>query len=240
MSNHKSMTLAAVRKAVTGSKPITGAQYDDMRATVAAGRTVMVLLAYAVRERGIVGSEAGMASLSRLAQDTVPQGRSEAAWRSTLSKYANAYGWLTSAGITDADDATIDLAVRAYDSTAVGRTAVAQYVVKSEGKADAAAFREVLTEAVATKSAARQTREARPNDGTVKATPVAEIDPAVWAASLVALVDAAPANLAGLDADTLARLSGVAAVLVDAVADAAADMAAAAGTRANRKAGRKA
>jgi hypothetical protein len=248
VTNNTVMTLAALRKAAADGKALSAAQYDSALATVANGRLATVLVAYAVRQRGIAGTaDAGTASLTRLAADTLPNGRSEAAWRSTLSKYATAYGYAVTAGVADAVDAGIaDLLVRGYDSTADGRKALAEAATAAAGKADALAILTAAAEAaVASKAAARKAGEAGKADDDKAAAGKARTDdgskaaasavPLSWAQTLAILASTAPAEAAALDADALAVATNLVASIADALADASATVAAALATARSKK-----
>ena len=231
------LTLAALRKFATGKSALSAEMYSTGVATIGAGRLATVLVAYGVRQRGIAGESAD-ASLTRLAADTVPTGRSEAAWRSTLSKYASAYGSIVAAGLDSVADADLtDLTVRAIDSTADGRKYLANAVKRAASEADRdkalALYREAAAKAVQSKADARKAREA--GNGTAdagkagkagksKPEPVTVV--LTWSQRVAVLAAEAPKALAGLDADSVKAVRAYALSIVESVDDAAANLAA--------------
>jgi len=122
MGNTTLASMAAtIDKSLAGDKPLTLATVDRFASMAATADVVAARMAYAVRERGIVGTVAGTASVTTLAERMVAAAGSDVpdidravkSTRSKLSQWASAVAWLVSSG-TPVDASTFTTARTLY------------------------------------------------------------------------------------------------------------------------------
>lgn len=225
MGNTTLASMAAtIDKSLAGTKPLTLATVDRFASMAATADVVAARMAYAVRERGIVGTVAGTASVTTLAERMVAAAGSDVpdvdravkSTRSKLSQWASAVAWLVSSG-TPVDASTFTTARTLYGRGKSVRDGIPD-LLKSvsalpEGER-AAAWSDALD--------TRKASEDKGDGGESKRTPgkraTAAETRAEWIRSLDTLVKTAPGIVGKMtDAqnahvrDALATLVGLAA-----------------------------